>query len=155
MIWWYGSFDIVNTQRGSNWPGHSAKRYRDKMMVFCGKGKMDGYFLTRSLILENFEKQRARHYQREIFLFFSVKISVEFSAIVSSFLSLHGFSLEEYYANAKGCSVSKTPFSPVKKRRRLDYRISHGSSRNMYKMFFQDNVLMFMNLRLKFSSVQT
>ena len=61
------------------------------MMVFCGKGKMDGYFLTRSLILENFEKQRARHYQREIFLFFSVKISVEFSAIVSSFLSLHGF----------------------------------------------------------------
>ena len=85
------------------------------MMVFCGKGKMDGYFLTRSLILENFEKQRARHYQREIFLFFSVKISVEFSAIVSSFLSLHGFSLEEYYANAKGCSVSKTPFSPVKK----------------------------------------
>ena len=101
------------------------------MMVFCGKGKMDGYFLTRSLILENFEKQRARHYQREIFLFFSVKISVEFSAIVSSFLSLR-FSLEEYYANAKGCSVSKTPFSPVKNRRR-DYRISHGSSRNIFK----------------------
>ena len=53
--------------------------------------------------------------EKSFSFFFSVKISVEFSAIVSSFLSLHGFSLEEYYANAKGCSVSKTPFSPVQK----------------------------------------